>query len=225
MDALHLTREAVLRYAGWNGQPLSAEFKLLLEEAVSLTLQYAEPRVVYRKFAVTHRENVVLAGTLHLPGMDAAALLCDCSEACLLAVTIGLPIERLIRRHFLSSAELAVLLDAAGSAAVEAAADRLETTIRTTEQKPLTVRFSPGYGDLPVTVQPKLLELLDAPRRIGVSCTESGLLTPAKSITAIMGIGRKNAIDPSGCAHCRLRPHCSYHARGQSCYHPKTTDF
>ena len=52
-----------------------------------------------------------------------------------------------------------------------------------------TRRYSPGYGDLPLSVQPALLDALDAGRRLGVTLTESLLMVPMKSVTAVVGIG------------------------------------
>ena len=55
----------------------------------------------------------------------------------------------------------------------------------------VTPRFSPGYGDLPLTFQKEIFRVLDCPRQIGLSLNESLLMSPSKSVTAIMGIRRK----------------------------------
>ena len=52
-------------------------------------------------------------------------------------------------------------------------------------------RFSPGYGDLSLEVQKEIFSLLDCPRKIGVSLGDSLLMTPSKSVTAIIGYGTK----------------------------------
>ncbi|MBR3258643.1 MAG: vitamin B12 dependent methionine synthase, partial [Eggerthellaceae bacterium] len=46
----------------------------------------------------------------------------------------------------------------------------------------------PGYGDLPLEVQPDLLGLLDASRRLGITLSDSLLMSPTKSVTAIVGL-------------------------------------
>jgi len=51
----------------------------------------------------------------------------------------------------------------------------------------LRPRYSPGYGDFPLTYQKEILELLNAQRRIGLTRTESNMLVPTKSVTAIIG--------------------------------------
>ena len=46
-------------------------------------------------------------------------------------------------------------------------------------------RRSPGYGELPLELSREILTKLDATRRLGVSLTESLLLVPTKSVTAL----------------------------------------
>ena len=86
----------------------------------------------------------------------------------------------------------ALALDCCASAAVEELCDQIELELQ--GKFPgcfFPYRFSPGYGDLPLEVQGELLHLLDAPRRVGLCANESSLLTPRKSVTAILGISEK----------------------------------
>ena len=79
-------------------------------------------------------------------------------------------------------------------------------------------RYSPGYGDLPLEVQGELLALLDAPRRVGLCATESHLLTPRKSVTAILGIaGGKLEQKKRSCLGCPARESCPYRKAGGHC--------
>ena len=50
-------------------------------------------------------------------------------------------------------------------------------------------RFSPGYGDFSIQHQKAVLAMLEASKRIGVTMTDSYMLTPTKSVTAVIGIG------------------------------------
>ena len=82
----------------------------------------------------------------------------------------------------------------------------------------VTGRFSPGYGDLPIDLQRDLLALCDAPRRIGLSATPSNLLTPGKSVTALLGISAHPVSGRArGCGTCRLSADCPYRKRGTHC--------
>lgn len=108
----------------------------------------------------------------------------------ILCVTIGGIIEEKVTEYFTKGEYTkGLLLDAAGTTAVEAAADQVCQMIAQHANKlgcQTTFRFSPGYGDWNVTIQPVILDLSDA-QEINVSATLSAMLTPRKSITAVIG--------------------------------------
>ena len=95
------------------------------------------------------------------------------------------------------------LLHAIGTERVEAAADDTEAMLRE-EGLILTPRFSPGYGDIPLSVQTDLFRVLDCPRRIGLTLTSSLLMSPAKSVTAFIGVRGSGEALPSAspCSLC-----------------------
>lgn len=74
----------------------------------------------------------------------------------------------------------------------------------------LRARFSPGYGDFPLAAQRPLLDALDASRRAGISLTDTLLMTPSKSVSALVGFSSKPCSDPAGCAACDRRVECPY---------------
>ena len=83
-------------------------------------------------------------------------------------------------------------------------------------------RFSPGYGDLPLSAQPALLKALDANRRLGIAVTSTNMLVPVKSVTAVLGLFEKPAdggeARVDACAICRLRDGCELRKRGVTCH-------
>lgn len=113
------------------------------------------------------------------------------ADVVFLCGTIGAEFDAWQRRLSVLSAADALLSQRIGLDAVEKVMDGLEEEIRKeveVEGKRLKPRRSPGYGDLPLSLSRRILEELDAPRRIGVSITESDLLVPSKSVTAICEI-------------------------------------
>ena len=52
----------------------------------------------------------------------------------------------------------------------------------------LRPRFSPGYGDFDINNQEKFVNILESSKKIGLSLTNSFILVPTKSVTAVMGI-------------------------------------
>ncbi len=125
-----------------------------------------------------------------------------------LAATVGEAPEQAVTRHFdEGSYAHSVLLDAAATTAVEQVCDACEAMIRPQAAKEgftMRWRFSPGYGDWDIHVQPELLRLTKG-ARIGISLTESLMLSPRKSVTAVIGLlrGKKREEEHAkGCASC-----------------------
>ncbi|MBQ8851544.1 MAG: methionine synthase, partial [Oscillibacter sp.] len=113
----------------------------------------------------------------------------------------------------------AVILNACGSALVEQGCDEAEQEIA--GRFPglyLTDRFSPGYGDLPLTLQPSICAMLDAQRRLGIVVAPSMLMTPGKSVTAVIGLSRTPQMARiRGCGYCSMRETCALRKGGKHC--------
>lgn len=157
--------------------------------------------------------------SLDLPGRTAQSLLADCTQCAVLVCTLGAEFDLWVRREQQRDMARAAMLDALGSAWVESGCDAAEREIRARfPGMHLTDRFSPGYGDLPLTLQPALLALAGG-GRIGVTATDSLLMHPQKSVTAIVGIADKPQMAKiRGCAHCAFRPDCPYRKAGTTCH-------
>lgn len=115
----------------------------------------------------------------------------DGRDVAFLCGTIGVEFDTWQRRLSALSAADALLSQQIGLEAVERVMDDLENEIRKeveAEGKKLKPRRSPGYGDLPLSLSRAILVELDAARKIGVSITDSELLVPSKSVTAICHI-------------------------------------
>lgn len=170
---------------------------------------------------ITPRFTWALTDTaeLALPGQLAQRMLSDCRQCAVLVCTLGAEFDRWMRQLSARDMARAVMLDALGSAYVEAGCDAAEDAIRARfPGMHLTDRFSPGYGDLPLDVQASLMALAGA-HRIGVTLTDSMLMNPQKSVTAIVGIA--DAPQPArirGCAYCTMNKTCPYRKAGATCH-------
>ena len=186
----------------------------LLQKAEQTLRAAAQPRAVSLRAG---RE--ALAGCLQ--GEDIARHLEGCEECVLLACTLGAGVDAVQRAANAADMAYAVVLDALASVLAEQIAGAAEETLREQAQREglfLTGRFSPGYGDYPIELQNELLRLVDAPRRIGLGATSTHLLTPRKSITAVLGLaGHPVTGKRAGCAHCALRERCAYRKEGKTC--------
>ena len=168
---------------------------------------------------------MALAGCgLVLEGRDIARHLDGACEAVLMACTLGAESERALRLRTATSPTDALLYGAAASALVEAAADAEESRIvaeAAARGLRTNFRYSPGFGDLPLAVQPAFLAALDAPRRIGLAATAGNLLVPTKSVTAVVGLFEgepSNAAARSTCASCALAGRCALRDQGRTCH-------
>lgn len=179
------------------------------------------PRFTFAVFPVEHTpEGVSLRGSgLVLPGEMARAMLNECTHAALLLCTLGSGLETLLRAAQARDMARAAMLDACGSAYVEAACDEAEKAIAARfPGKHLTDRFSPGYGDLPLALQPALCAALDSARRLGVTVTESLLMIPSKTVSAVIGLA--DTPQPArvrGCASCQRWESCAFRKGGKRC--------
>ena len=208
-----------LRYLGAAEAP--EELRRQVEDAFQGLEGWARPRYVYKLFGLERREGgFALTGSeIVLTGASAGRMLEDCSQAALLACTLGAAFD--LRLSALQARDMAqaVILDACGSALVEKGCDMAEEELAA--RMPglfLTDRFSPGYGDLPLELQPALCAALDAPRRLGLHAGQSLLLNPVKSVTAVIGLSeRPQPARIRGCAYCRMGARCPYRKGGNCC--------
>ena len=122
------------------------------------------PRYTYRVF---HLKGLSLPELgLALTGNTASKMLDGCEKVVLLACTLGLEFDARLRAAQARDMSKAVILDGCGSALVEQGCEEAEREIALRfPGMYLTDRFSPGYGDLPLSLQPQILQALDAQRR------------------------------------------------------------
>ena len=197
------------RYAGLQKATDFDEEKIL--EACEDTRLLAMPRGIWEIYDYDCETQTINANPpCPLQGKKIGQHLAGCEKVIALSATVGEDIEEDITRRF-SSGEYssAVLMDAAATAAVEQLADGMEKAISpkmAAQGFLLKWRFSPGYGDWPLEQQPELIRLAKA-EQIGVRLTTSMMLTPRKSITALVGLYRKQEsstaeYSPKGCAAC-----------------------
>ena len=216
-----INRQETLKYLGYPGGPLPEDVLEQLETAEREILRCAVPRVIWRLF--DRGDDGVLAGTGFTPaGEDIREFLKDCDQVILMAATLGMEVENLLRRTQARDMALALILDATASAAIENVCDNLCADLAEAfAPRYLTDRFSPGYGDLPISQQGELFRLLDISRRIGINLSESGLMVPQKSVTALIGVSdRPQTRRSRGCAECSMFADCAYRKGGTNCGKP-----
>lgn len=177
-------RREVLRYSGVRSSSgETEELNSLLDTAISISSDVLDPRVCFCELALSELD---LGGSLDLKNH-----LRDCHSAIIFASTLGVALDRLIFRYGVISPATALMLESLGNERIEALCDAFCSSVATRkaqENSSVTSRFSAGYGDLPLEYQKKIFDLLDPPSRIGLTLNSSYLMSPSKSVTAIIGI-------------------------------------
>lgn len=210
------------RYMGCLGiADLSIENEL--KNAAALIEETAVPRIITKICDIDKTNGVFLKGSgLQLSGKNITALLHDCEQCAIFCATIGNGFEALIRKWQLKDLAFASMLDACASSAVESLCDSVEASLEQdfgTQGFHLTDRFSPGYGDLPLSIQPDFCAALDTTRKIGVSVSDSGIMIPRKTVTAIIGFSKSPQKHlQTGCNGCTLSAACKFRENGVTCY-------
>ncbi len=185
-----------------------------INEVADQIMTTAAPRTTQKEFTLTSLEP-------YLTGRDIEKHLVHCHRCLLLAATLGSQIDTLIRKASVSDMNEAVIMDAVTSVLIEAVMEEFEAEVREEYRHQghfITSRYSPGYGDFPITVQNDFLHLLDAGRKIGLYATPTHILTPRKSITAVCGISTQPVTGHlAGCDTCTLESVCQSKKEGKTC--------
>lgn len=213
-----INRNEVLKYLGYKGGSLPSDIELEINRCANEIISICRPRVVYRIFDILPDGSFDRTG-FRPEGRDVRLLLSDCRRAVLFGATLGTEAESLVRRRQIKDMSEALILDCCGSSAIENVCDNFCSDLQEEFSfQYLTDRFSPGYGDMPFSQQKSIINILDMPRRIGVTCTESGLMIPQKSVTGLIGIA--DSPQPRrfrGCEHCNNFRNCAFRKENTFC--------
>ena len=183
------------------------------------------PRKIYGRFSIMRGNNFLSIAGINLNSANLANLLKNSHECCLMAVTLGHEADREILKSQSRSMADGLILDACASVMADVICDELEREIienlslnfKNSELESklnfkLTPRFSPGYGDVSLSVSQDIIDILNANKYIGLSMTKSGMMSPVKSITAIAGVinNNFNFNNFNRCGLCNHRQDCNY---------------
>lgn len=189
----HVDEFRALKYLGQRGQELTTNSRTASKTPFASANPSPGRAASPVGFALERcADGIALVGSsLVLTGYNIARHLDGCPLACLLAVTLGMESERMIARLQATSPLDALLFDACASSMTEEAAQAASQRIaELADEAGLvpTKRFSPGFGDLTLELQDAFLQTIDADKLLGIHAGSSHLMTPMKSVTAIVGL-------------------------------------
>lgn len=212
-----LDRGEALRYlgcmkdaAGHEAQSsIPPETLALLDSCEQELLAVLRPRVCWARVPLSFPAPFTVdAGFGPVESVSLSKHLTGCHSALLFAATIGIGADRLIQRWSRLRPSRSAVIDALASAAVESWCDAAEADLTKSEGLHCD-RFSPGYGDFAIHHQRDIAQRLDLMRHLGLTLTESLLMMPSKSVTAVIGLGASTRTCGSKCIFC-TKKNCIY---------------
>ena len=181
---LEINRKEIFRYL--NVAKSDSATRMLVEKCIDEICTIATPRAVYVESNVAVAGDEIKFDFMTVKSQNLATNLKLCKRAYAFAATLGIALDREIEKYYRISQLKSSVYHAIGSALIESFCDRVnEILVSNNDSAP---RFSPGYGDFSLNYQKTLLTALDAERKIGIILGESLMMSPSKSVTAIIGI-------------------------------------
>ena len=226
---MNVDKREIYRYLGYQGRVPDENVLREVDRCLEELREAVTPRFVYRQYPIERffTDNIEKPFLDEKPGAELLSIagmkiqsrsLCrnlrDCKSAYLMAATLGIGPDRLIARASVAKMSRAVILQAAAAAMIEAWCDEVnQKIIKEAEDQGLYCRprFSPGYGDFSLEYQKDFAQILRIQKEIGVSLTQSLLMMPSKSVTAVIGLSPvKKECALHGCEACLKAEECSF---------------
>lgn len=185
-------KKEAMRYLGFGSKGADQKTEQLVHESFAELKILADLKCVSRVFSLAFPgEGVAQIGPITVQSKHLCNNLSGCKEVYIFGATLGTEVDRQIRKYEVTDLSRAVVFQACASAYLEEYCDKIQSDLETLVNEKGSVirpRFSPGYGDFSIFHQREILRMLDATKSIGLSMTEGYMLTPSKSVTAVIGI-------------------------------------
>lgn len=202
----YMTKEAI-RYLGYGRHAVDDKTLVLIADSFESLRVAAGRKSIHRIFDLQHKsDDRFTVGTMEIQSRGLGRNLRGCTKIVFFGATLGSEVDRLIARSSLMDMAKAVVLQACSAAMLEDYCDRCqESMAKELKQEGLYLRprFSPGYGDFDITCQAPLMQMLDCAKGIGLTMTKGYMMTPTKSVTAVIGASPvKEQCHIKGCEIC-----------------------
>ena len=204
---MQVNRAEVFRYLGIKGKEPDERIKSLVENVIAELEGAVTPRFFWREwpFRMINEEWSDFT-CFRAKSRSLAKNLAGCGKVILFAATLGEGADYLIRRYSRVEVSRSVAVQAASAAMIEAFCREKNEELKERFRKEgwyLRPRFSPGYGDFSLEYQKMFCEVLQTEKTVGITLTDSCLMMPSKSVTAVIGAAReKRECEPEGGEAC-----------------------
>lgn len=214
---MNIREREVYRYLGYRNQEPDARTRELIQEVSEELLEVVSPKSVAREFHCTIGEHTVFlrdeTTEFVLKSKNLSYNLKNCEYVVLFAATLGHTADKLMMKYEITNMAKASITQAVAAELIESYCNDLQEQIRSKWEKKgycLRPRFSPGYGDLALEYQKLFFDVLSCEKRIGLTLTDTLLMLPTKSVTALIGITKdKDDCNIAKCHNCTKKD-CEY---------------
>ncbi len=185
-------KDEMIRYMGQDKHLATKEILSLAEESFHEVKNEFNFKTCYSKFNIESKDNYEIdLGFTKTNSVDLYRNLKGCKEIYLFVSTLGFGLDRKIKKYGNISPVKSLSFQGVGSGAIEDYCNFFNRYIKKLEEdngNKVKPRFSPGYGDLDLALQEDIFKVLEVTNKIGVVLNDSLLMSPSKSVSAIIGV-------------------------------------
>lgn len=196
-------------------EPVSIALNDLLSEVVQFTDVRSEYRIINDIRADPVEKSILVADARFNIKKVIFNQVKNAESVALFIATAGKTIDEFSKTMWKSGDTLkGYISDVIGSMVVEAAADSMHMQIRdmtSADGKNISNRFSPGYCGWNVCEQHTMFQFFKE-NYCGITLSESALMSPVKSVSGFIGIGRNVRFSHYPCNSCNEKD-CIHHNR------------
>ena len=189
LPAPPINKREILRYMGCRQS--TPQIDDLIDRSLAACADKLSYKICFAEYETSIEGTRCDLGFTSTESADLAKCLSGCDKILLFAATVSLELDRLILRYGKTEPSVSVCLQAIGAERIEALCNAFCDEMKeeyAKSSRSLRPRFSAGYGDLPIEVQKEIFKALGCERRIGLTLNDSLMMSPTKSVTAIIGI-------------------------------------
>ncbi|MBO5287694.1 MAG: Vitamin B12 dependent methionine synthase activation subunit [Clostridia bacterium] len=181
---LAVNTNEVMRYLGV--KEMDEKTRALYQECLELVYDASKPKCVYTMVDVSISKNEIDFGFMNVKSERLSKNLYGCKSAYIFASTLGIEVDRIYEKYSRTDRAKAIMCSAIASALIESYCDYVNgNLVKGYSSRP---RFSCGYGDFALEHQKDISSALEISKKIGIYLTDSYMMIPVKSVTAIIGI-------------------------------------
>lgn len=194
----------ILRYLGYEDQVIDDKTQESLNKAMDY-VKNLKGKYVYK---ILENEEEIFK-ILKTSSRQLEKILKGASKFVIYAGTLGIEFDKTLRRWQVQSPSDGMILNACASVRIESIIETMVNDIEEKEKLHAGQPYSPGYGDLSLSVQENLLSYLQADKKVGIVHNQSYIMIPSKSITGVFGLFKEKSLKSYEiCDGCILRMTC-----------------